>query len=103
MLEREKQMVTEARDALLIEAGRGVNAMSRMTQRVEEVMTRMKFSYCTGCQGGGDREQFEPRTLRAHSAGSNGGYPAYQVSPAVGEKGEACGDWEQRWEQSPGA
>ena len=46
MLEKERKTVTEARDALLVEAGRGVNAMSRMTQRVEDVM---RFSYCAGC------------------------------------------------------
>ena len=42
MVERERSTVTEARDALLIKAGRGANAMSRMTKRVEEVMIRMK-------------------------------------------------------------
>ena len=46
LLEKERKTVTEARDALLIEAGRGVNAMSRMMQRGEEVMTGLKFSYC---------------------------------------------------------
>ena len=74
MLERERKTVTEVRDTLLIKAGRGVNA--RMTQRVEEVMTGMKLSYCAGCREGGDREAFEPRTARAHSAGSDRGYPA---------------------------
>ena len=49
MLERERRTVTEAKDALLIKAGRGANAMSSMTQRVEEIVTGLKVLYCTGC------------------------------------------------------
>ena len=89
MVERERRTVTEARDALLIKAGRGANAMSRMTKRVEEVMIGMKESYCTGCRGGGgfqDREQFGSMTARAPSAESEHGHPASQGSPAMREK-----------------
>ena len=77
MVERERRTVTEARDMLLFEAGRGANAMSRMTQRVEEVMTGMKDLYCTGCRGGGgfqDREQFGSMMVRAPFAESEHGY-----------------------------
>ena len=59
MVERERLTVTEAGDSLLIEAGRGANAMAIMTKRVEDVMTGMKELYCEGCRGGGgfqDRE-----------------------------------------------
>ena len=89
MVERERRTVTEARDALLIKAGRGANAMSRMAKRVEEVMIGMKESYCTGCRGGGgfqDREQFGSMTARAPSAESEHGHPASQGSPAMREK-----------------
>ena len=82
LLEKERKTVKEARDALLIEAGRGVNAMSRMMQRGEEVMTGLNFSYCAKCR----REQFKPGMAGAHSAGSEPGYPAAQGSPRVGEK-----------------
>ena len=50
LLEKERKRVTEARNALLVEAGRGVNAMSRMMQRVEDVMTGLRFSYCARCR-----------------------------------------------------
>ena len=92
MVERERRTVTEARDMLLFEAGRGANAMSRMTQRVEEVMTGMKDSYCAGCQGGGgfqDREQFGSMMVRAPFAESEHGYQW--------GKGEASGGQEQGW------
>ena len=86
LLEKERKMVTEAMDALLVEAGRGVNAMSTMTQRVEDVMTGLRFSYCAGWREGGGRERFEPRTVRAHSAGNKRGLPAARGTPKVGEK-----------------
>ena len=57
MVERKGRTVAEARDALLIKAKRG----AIMTKKVDEVMTGIKESYCTGCRGGGrfqDREQF---------------------------------------------
>ena len=75
MVEMERRTVTEA--------------SNRMTKRVEEVMTGMKESYCTGCRGGGefqDREQFGSMTVRAPSAESEHGHPASQGSPAMGEK-----------------
>jgi hypothetical protein len=50
MVERARRTVTEARDMLRFEAGRGATTMSRMTQSVEEVMTGMKDSYCAGCR-----------------------------------------------------
>ena len=86
LLEKETKTVTEARDALLVEAGRGGNAMSRMTQRVEGVMTGLRFSYCAGCLEGGGRERFEPQTVRAHSPGSKRGHQAAQGAPKVGLK-----------------
>ena len=75
MVERERRNVTEAKDAQLIEAGRG----AIMTKRVDDVMTGMKESYCTGCQGGGgfqDREQFGSMTARAPSTESEHGHLA---------------------------
>ena len=43
MVERERRTITDA-DSLLVKAGRGLNALSRLTRKVDEIMARMRES-----------------------------------------------------------
>ena len=70
MMEREQRAISDTRDALLMEAGKGSSAMWRMTRRVKEIMAGLRETLCNSCREEGrsqEREQCKERSVRAPS------------------------------------
>ena len=70
MMERERRAISDTRDALLMEAGKGSSAMWRQNRRVEEIMADLRETLCDNCREEGrahEREQCGSRSVRAPS------------------------------------
>ena len=49
-MEREQAAILDTRDALLEEAGKGTTALSRMKQRVKDIMAGLRETLCEICR-----------------------------------------------------
>ena len=92
-MEREQAAILDTRDALLKEAGKGTTALSRMKQRVKDIMAGLRETLCEICREecrGQEREQREERSIRAPSIDRE------QQGPQPNKESSAGGEKEKK-------
>ena len=87
-MEREQAAISDTRDALLKEAGKGTTALWRMKQRVEDIMAGLRETLCEACRDECRGQEWrEERSMRAPSIDREQlGPQPNKESPAEGEK-----------------